>query len=204
MSARRTTALLTTVLALAAWAAPARAASRPAPFAPGKVVVKFKPGVSPAEQRAIQAAANVQPIGAPPAPRTAEVQITDDEGVRSTVRELEADPRVVYAVPNYIAHASGSFIPNDPGHGGPGDWRLKQWNFLPADGIDAPGAWTKRGQDYAARDPEGFAKAMAARPIGRLGDPETDIAPVAVFLASDDSRFVTGHVFYVDGGAHLG
>src|SRR5947209_5348542 len=26
----------------------------------------------------------------------------------------------------------------------------------------APGAWTKRGQDYAARDPEGFAKAMAA------------------------------------------
>ena len=25
----------------------------------------------------------------------------------------------------------------------------------------APGAWTKRGQDYAARDPEGFARAMA-------------------------------------------
>jgi len=23
-------------------------------------------------------------------------------------------------------------------------------------------------------------------------------------LATDDSRFVTGHVFYVDGGAHLG
>jgi NAD(P)-dependent dehydrogenase (short-subunit alcohol dehydrogenase family) len=68
----------------------------------------------------------------------------------------------------------------------------------------APGAWTKRGQDYAARDPEGFARAMAARPIGRLGDPETDIAPVALFLATDDSRFVTGHVFYVDGGAHLG
>jgi len=68
----------------------------------------------------------------------------------------------------------------------------------------APGAWTRRGQDYAARDPEGFARAMAARPIGRLGDPETDIAPVALFLATDDSRFVTGHVLYVDGGAHLG
>ena len=68
----------------------------------------------------------------------------------------------------------------------------------------APGAWTKRGQDYAARDPEGFANAMAARPIGRLGDPETDIAPVALFLASDDSRFLTGQVLYVDGGAHLG
>jgi NAD(P)-dependent dehydrogenase (short-subunit alcohol dehydrogenase family) len=68
----------------------------------------------------------------------------------------------------------------------------------------APGAWTKRGQDWAARDPEGFRRAMEARPIGRLGDPETDIAPVAVFLASADSVFVTGHVFYVDGGAHLG
>src|SRR5262249_20597303 len=68
----------------------------------------------------------------------------------------------------------------------------------------APAAWTKRGQDYAARDPEGFERMLAARPIGRLGDPETDIAPVALFLATDDSQFVTGHVFYVDGGAHLG
>jgi NAD(P)-dependent dehydrogenase (short-subunit alcohol dehydrogenase family) len=68
----------------------------------------------------------------------------------------------------------------------------------------APGAWTKRGQDYAARDPDGFARAMAARPIGRLGDPETDIAPVALFLASDDARFLTGLVVYADGGAHLG
>jgi NAD(P)-dependent dehydrogenase (short-subunit alcohol dehydrogenase family) len=68
----------------------------------------------------------------------------------------------------------------------------------------APGAWTKRGQDYAARDPEGFRKAMEARPIGRLGDPEADIAPVAVFLASDDSVFLTGQTLYVDGGAHLG
>ena len=76
------------------------------------------------------------------------------------------------------------------------------------DGITAnaiaPGAWTKRGQDWAARDPDGFARAMAARPIGRLGDPETDIAPVALFLASDESRFLTGQVLYVDGGAHLG
>ena len=68
----------------------------------------------------------------------------------------------------------------------------------------APGAWTKRGQDYAARDPEGFAKAMAARPIGRLGDPETDIGPIALFLATDDSQFLTGQVLYGDGGAHLG
>jgi NAD(P)-dependent dehydrogenase (short-subunit alcohol dehydrogenase family) len=45
---------------------------------------------------------------------------------------------------------------------------------------------------------------MATRPLGRLGDPETDVAPVALFLASDDARFVTGQVIHADGGAHLG
>jgi len=68
----------------------------------------------------------------------------------------------------------------------------------------APAAATRRGQDWAARDPEAFRRAMAGRPIARLCDPETDIAPVFVFLASDDSRFVTGHVIHVDGGAFLG
>ena len=68
----------------------------------------------------------------------------------------------------------------------------------------APAAATKRGQDWAARDPGAFRRAMEGRPIGRLGDPESDIAPVFVFLASDDSRFVTGHVIHVDGGAFLG
>ena len=70
--------------------------------------------------------------------------------------------------------------------------------------IIYPAAASKRGIDYMNRDPEGFKRAMAARPIGRLGDPETDVAPVALFLATDDSQFLTGHVFYVDGGAHLG
>jgi NAD(P)-dependent dehydrogenase (short-subunit alcohol dehydrogenase family) len=40
-------------------------------------------------------------------------------------------------------------------------------------------------------------------PCGRLGDPEEDIAPVAVFLASDDARFVTGATIPVDGGLHI-
>ena len=67
----------------------------------------------------------------------------------------------------------------------------------------APAAMSKRGQDYAARDPEAFARAMEERPIGRLGDSETDIAPVALFLAGEASRFLTGHTFMVDGGAHI-
>ncbi len=67
-----------------------------------------------------------------------------------------------------------------------------------------PAAASKRGLDFMERDPDRFARIMAERPIGRLGDPEDDIAPVALFLASDESRFITGHVLYADGGAHLG
>jgi NAD(P)-dependent dehydrogenase (short-subunit alcohol dehydrogenase family) len=67
-----------------------------------------------------------------------------------------------------------------------------------------PAALSKRGIDFMNRDREAFDRAMAERPIGRLGDPETDVAPVALFLATDDAQYLTGHVFYVDGGAHLG
>jgi len=40
-------------------------------------------------------------------------------------------------------------------------------------------------------------------PVGRMGDPEEDIAPAAVFLASDDARYITGATIPVDGGLHV-
>jgi 3-oxoacyl-[acyl-carrier protein] reductase len=36
-------------------------------------------------------------------------------------------------------------------------------------------------------------------PLGRIGQPQ-DIAPAAVFLASDDSRWITGETLYITGG----
>lgn len=39
--------------------------------------------------------------------------------------------------------------------------------------------------------------------LGRIGDP-VDIANAAVFLASDESSFMTGHAQVVDGGAYAG
>jgi NAD(P)-dependent dehydrogenase (short-subunit alcohol dehydrogenase family) len=45
----------------------------------------------------------------------------------------------------------------------------------------------------------GLALTVAKYPIGRLGTPE-DIAQVALFLASDDSSFLTGSVITADGG----
>jgi NAD(P)-dependent dehydrogenase (short-subunit alcohol dehydrogenase family) len=35
---------------------------------------------------------------------------------------------------------------------------------------------------------------------GRLGDPDTDLAPVVVFLVSDASKFITGQIIAVNGG----
>jgi 2-keto-3-deoxy-L-fuconate dehydrogenase len=43
---------------------------------------------------------------------------------------------------------------------------------------------------------------IARQPMGRLGRPE-EVAWLAVFLASDESSFITGHVHLVDGGMAL-
>ncbi len=40
------------------------------------------------------------------------------------------------------------------------------------------------------------------QPMGRLGSPE-EVAALAAFLASDESRFITGHAHLVDGGMAL-
>ena len=49
------------------------------------------------------------------------------------------------------------------------------------------------------RDPEMYARLVSKHPIGRLGQPE-EIAYAALFLASDESSFVTGAPLMVDGG----
>lgn len=48
-------------------------------------------------------------------------------------------------------------------------------------------------------DEEARRKIMSRTPMGRLGDP-SEIASVAVFLASAESSYVTGQVIFVDGG----
>ncbi|WP_313054343.1 SDR family NAD(P)-dependent oxidoreductase [Pseudomonas lopnurensis] len=55
-----------------------------------------------------------------------------------------------------------------------------------------------------AADNPGFAEMSASmRPLGRCGDPEQDIGPAVVFLASEMSRYITGETLHVDGGLHL-
>ncbi len=42
-------------------------------------------------------------------------------------------------------------------------------------------------------------KLLSRTPLGRLGRP-SEVASVAVFLASDESSYITGETIYVDGG----
>ena len=102
----RSRALLPAALALIALAAPVTA--RAADYVPGEVIVKYRD-----------------------APGS---QVLETGGtVPAKLDELRDNPRVAYAVPNYIAHAA-QFIPNDPG------FRL-QWNFSGPYGIHMPEAW---------------------------------------------------------------
>jgi NAD(P)-dependent dehydrogenase (short-subunit alcohol dehydrogenase family) len=78
----------------------------------------------------------------------------------------------------------------------------REWG---ADGICvnaiAPAAATHHGD--AGKASEGYRQFIESCPMGRQGDPELDIAPIAWFLCSDASRYVTGHTFMADGGAFM-
>jgi 2-keto-3-deoxy-L-fuconate dehydrogenase len=66
--------------------------------------------------------------------------------------------------------------------------------------VDTP---SLRGRIAAAADPVQAEKDFIARqPVGRLATVD-DITPLVVFLASDESRFVTGQNLLVDGGVTI-
>jgi NAD(P)-dependent dehydrogenase (short-subunit alcohol dehydrogenase family) len=54
-------------------------------------------------------------------------------------------------------------------------------------------------KELFAKDPDRASKRLVHIPIGRFGEPE-EIAKAALFLASEDSSFVTASTFLVDGG----
>jgi 3-oxoacyl-[acyl-carrier protein] reductase len=64
-----------------------------------------------------------------------------------------------------------------------------------------PAAKTRLMQAWIDEDPDQAAAVEATIPLRRFGDPDVDIPLAAVFLASDLSRYVTGHTLMVDGGS---
>jgi 2-keto-3-deoxy-L-fuconate dehydrogenase len=73
-------------------------------------------------------------------------------------------------------------------------------NCVCPSGVDTP-SFAERLNAFD--DPDRVRKDVIARvPMGRLGTVD-DIAPLVVYLASDESRFATGALFFVDGGVTM-
>jgi serine protease len=112
-------------------ASPARAA----PWAAHKVIVGYRPRAGGPQPHATRAA---------PAPiRSRVIRLRHREGVPHALARLRRRPGVAFAQPDYVAHAAGSFYPDDHGRRGVRrGWEHQQWNLLPGTGVDAPQAWS--------------------------------------------------------------
>jgi NAD(P)-dependent dehydrogenase (short-subunit alcohol dehydrogenase family) len=69
--------------------------------------------------------------------------------------------------------------------------------------IICPAAISASYRRFKETAPAVAAATAAANPMGRMGDPEADIGGVALFLASEDARYLTGNTLFVDGGGHI-
>jgi serine protease len=124
-----------------------------AEIAPSRVVVGYA------------AAAHAAGVQGSESARTRVVPVPRGSSVGELVHRLRRERGVAWAVPDYVAHASGAFIPDDPGLPGaaPGAWRNWQWNFIGAFGVNAPEAWA----NVAARGaPGGLGVTVAVLDTG--------------------------------------
>jgi serine protease len=180
------TAIACSVLILAA---PAAALASAADHVPRQLVVKYRLGTSGPEREKVRRAAGVRSAGFVDG-RTQAVEIVGDQATSDAAAKLEADPRVVHAVPNYRATAT-ALIPNDPGRGVAGDWMKVQWNFIGPWSIDAPDAWQNA---INAGAPGGAGVIVAVLDTGVAYRNSRD----GHFVKAPDlarERFVPGHDF---------
>lgn len=133
-----------------------------ASYLPHRVIVGYAFGATKADRSAVARAAGT--VGGSRMPAGARLLRTrHGESVAAAIARLRSNPRVRYAVPDYVAHAS-AFIPNDTGNGqAPGDWQQLQWNFSGPFGVDAPDAWSEA---IAAGAPGGRGVTVAVLDTG--------------------------------------
>jgi serine protease len=166
-AAQLTTAQLTTApkaLAPTAATVPSGAIARDtaAPdersYEPGRIVVKYASVRTPAA-RAMQASRTAASESSDRSSTTRLLRVPAGASLDATLAKVRREKDVVWAVPDYVAHATAVSIPNDPGaiHT-PGGWQELQWNFSGAFGIDAPQAWANVAADGAP----GGAKVVVA------------------------------------------
>ncbi len=161
-------AFLAALLATAVFAVPAASAEEPpvaagepgADFVPGQLIVRVKDG----GERVLE--------------------LPEGVSVAAAATALERNPRIDYAVPNYIAHAASAtnFIPNDPGIGTTSaGWQASQWNFLPCGSLCAPGTVARPFESRGGIDATGAWATLRAR--GRAGASGVKIAVLDTGIA---------------------
>ncbi len=69
--------------------------------------------------------------------------------------------------------------------------------------VICPAAATEAYQAFKNANPETAAVMLEQNPMGRMGDPEDDIGGIALFLASDDSKYLSGNTLFADGASHI-
>ncbi|MGH3099634.1 MAG: S8 family peptidase, partial [Thermoleophilia bacterium] len=142
------------VVMLDAWPAQAAGAALPPgtsalqgpspEFVPGELLVRFRPGVGAARRAAVRAEGDARLRRSLPLPGLELLRLAPGEPVRAAAAELEGDPDVLYAEPNFLYELDA--VPNDPRF--PELWGLNNTGqlvngvFGTADAdIDAPEAW---------------------------------------------------------------
>ena len=147
-------------------AAPARANTvRAADYVPGEIVVGY--ASAPADASAA-ARAHIARLGATAGvsalDSTRIVKVPQGRSIWPAIARLRRQRGVVYAVPDYIAHQAGGWIPDDPGNTHhPQGWQKLQWNFLPGTGVNAPAAWSNM---FRAHRPGGRGVTVAVLDTG--------------------------------------
>jgi subtilisin family serine protease len=96
---------------------------------PGEILVRYRPGVDASQRAAIRRSEGLRLEDRLTLPRLEVVEAPPEE-VPAAIADLEADPQVAYAEPNFVYRIDAA-IPNDPSLG-------QQWGL---DVIDAPEAW---------------------------------------------------------------
>ncbi len=132
----------------------AMAAENSESFVSNVVLVRYAPTPPGAHAAGLASSTDRASSGA----HTVRLRLAPGDSVPSVLRRLRRERGVQWAVPDFVAHATGSvahaaagwLIPNDTGFGTvAGDWQQLQWNFSGPFSVNAPEAWANVAADGA-------------------------------------------------------